>query len=229
MSVSVVPSELRADLIECVHRVQSLPYSWPAPPEAAWTRTAGTGTCAGKHALLAEDLAALGLRCRPLLMVGPLVPDVWPDLLAEGKDLQEVHECLSVETDWAGPLLVDVTWHPAAIRGGLPGTLNWSGDRDMQLALSPVSCYAVSRNHLRAQKEKLRDRLYTPAQRLRRHALLAELARRASALETQERDVEVAAVRRSRVPFPRRPEVRHQARPLDHVAASREGAGVTSN
>lgn len=186
--MSQVPSGLRADLLECVARVQSMPYSWPAPPEAAWTRAAGTGTCAGKHALLAEDLAAFGLRCRPLLMVGPLVPEVWPDLLAEGGDLQEVHECLTVETSWAGPLLVDVTWHPAAIRGGLSGTLNWSGDHDMQPALAPVSCYAVSRRHLRAQKEKLRDRLYTPGQRLRRDALLGELTRRASVLETQERD-----------------------------------------
>lgn len=121
-------------------------------------------------------------------MVGPLVPDVWPDLMAEAKDLQEVHECLSVETDWVGPLLVDVTWHPAAVRGGLSGTLDWSGDRDMQPALSPVACYAVSRSQLRAQKEKLRDRLYAPEERARRDALLSEVAHRALALGAHERD-----------------------------------------
>lgn len=162
--------------------MQALPYTWPAPPEAAWTRAAGTGTCAGKHALLAEDLADLGLRSSPLLMVGPLVPVAWPDLAAEGADLLEVHECLCVQTDWAGPLLVDVTWHPAAIRAGLPGTLDWSGDCDMQPALSPVASYAVSRADLRVQKEKLRDRLYTPAERVRRDALLGEIAGRAADL-----------------------------------------------
>ena len=162
-----------------------LPYTWPAPPDAAWTRAAGKGTCAGKHALLAEDLAALGVRSRPLLMVGPLVPEVWPDLVAEGDGLQEVHECLTVETDWAGPLLVDVTWHPEAVRGGLPGTLNWSGEDDMQPALSPVACYAVSRRRLRAQKKKLRDRLYTPDEQVRREALLGEMARRATVLSGQ--------------------------------------------
>lgn len=175
-------SEVRAALVECVHRVQSLPYTWPAPPEAAWTRAAGRGTCAGKHALLAEDLRERGLRSRPLLMVGPLVPEMWPDLVAEGGDLQEVHECLTVETAWAGPLLVDVTWHPAAIQGGLSGTLDWPGEHDMQPALSPVACYAVGRRQLRAQKEKLRERIYTPEQRVRRDDLLAELARRAAAL-----------------------------------------------
>lgn len=179
-------STLRTALVECVQRVQSMPYTWPAPPEAAWTRRTGTGSCAGKHALLAEDLAAAGVPCRPLLMVGPLVPAVWPDLAADGEDLLEVHEGLSVETDWAGPLLVDVTWHPAAIRAGLPATLDWPGDRDMQPALSPVACYAVSRTQLRAQKEKLRDRLYTPAERQRRDELLGELARRASALAGHE-------------------------------------------
>jgi len=121
-------------------------------------------------------------------MVGPLVPEVWPDLVGEGDGLQEVHECLTVETDWAGPLLVDVTWHPEAVRGGLPGTLNWSGEHDMQPALPPVACYAVSRSRLRAQKEKLRDRLYTTDQRVRRDALLAELARRAMALSGPRQD-----------------------------------------
>lgn len=179
-------SKVRSALVECVHRVQSLPYTWPAPPEAAWTRAAGRGTCAGKHALLAEDLRERGLCSQPLLMVGPLVPEVWPDLVAEGGDLQEVHECLTVETAWAGPLLVDVTWHPAAIRGGLSGTLDWSGEHDMQPALPPVACYAVSRRELRAQKEKLRERIYTPEQRVRRDDLLAELARRAAALAGSE-------------------------------------------
>lgn len=87
-----------------------------------------------------------------------------------------------METGWAAPLLVDVTWHPAAIRGGLPGTLDWSGERDMQPALSPVACWAVSRGAVRVQEEKLRDRLYTPAERERRDALLHEIARRAAVL-----------------------------------------------
>ncbi len=75
-----------------------------------------------------------------------------------------------------------MTWRPAAIGAGLPGTLDLSGDRDTEPALSPVASYAVSRADLRVQKEKLRDRLYTPAQRVRRDDLLGEIARRAAAL-----------------------------------------------
>ena len=51
-----------------------------------------------------------------------------------------------------------------------------------------MACYAVSRIQLRSQTEKLRDRLYTPAERVRRDALLSKLARRALALGAHERD-----------------------------------------
>lgn len=69
-------------LIAWASRVQQMPYRWPAPPDAASTRDAGAGTCAGKHALLAEELLAAGVHSRPLLVVGPLVPELWPDLCA---------------------------------------------------------------------------------------------------------------------------------------------------
>jgi hypothetical protein len=130
--------------------------------------------------VLAEDLALLGLPTQPLTVVGPLVPEIWPDL--GGDDLLEVHECLTVETGWAGPLLLDVTWHPAAVRAGLPGTLDWDGGTDMTPAVSPVQSYAVGRERFREQKEALRARLYSPAQRARRDEVLAEMALRAAAL-----------------------------------------------
>lgn len=160
--------------------VQRLPFRWPAPPDAASTRCAGAGTCAGKHALLAELLSSSGIPCRPLLVVGPLAPDAWPDLQERAAGLVEVHECLTVETNWAGPLLVDVTWHPEAVRAGLSGTLGWEATTDMAPAVHVVSSYAVGRRRLREQKEALRRRLYTPAERRLRDEILAEIARRAS-------------------------------------------------
>jgi hypothetical protein len=75
-----------------------------------------------------------------------------------------------------------MTWHPAAIRHGLGGTIDWDGMRDMTPALPPIASYAVSRLGLRSQKEALRARLYTAKQRERRDGILSELARRASAL-----------------------------------------------
>lgn len=94
------------------------------------------GSCASKHALLAEELAAIGLQSLPLLVVGSLVPKMLktdPEL-APGAHLSEVHECLTVLTPWAGPLRVDVTWDPLLVRHGLPGTLDWDGRTDMLLA-----------------------------------------------------------------------------------------------
>lgn len=121
----------------------------------------------------------MGIHSRPLLVVGPLVPDLWPDLCQQAGDLLEVHECLTVQTDWAGPLLVDITWHPAAIRAGLPGTIDWDGGTDMMPAVAPRICHAVRRPVLRAQKEALRARLYSRAERGRRDEVLAEIASRA--------------------------------------------------
>lgn len=172
--------DARNTLVGCVMQVQALPYRWPAPPDAASTRAAGAGTCAGKHALLAEELADVGIRSRPLLVVGPLVPPLWPDLQDQAGDLLEVHECLTVETAWGGPMLVDVTWHPEAIFAGLPGTLDWTAEDDMTPAVTPLVSHAVRRSVLRDQKETLRSRLYRGDDRRRRDGVLAEIARRAA-------------------------------------------------
>ncbi|HEY8768584.1 MAG TPA: hypothetical protein VIP09_15205 [Dehalococcoidia bacterium] len=70
----------------------------PTPPDAASARAAGEGSCASKHALLAEELAAIGRQSLPLLVVGSLVPTMLktdPEL-APGTHLSEVHECLTV-------------------------------------------------------------------------------------------------------------------------------------
>ncbi len=122
------------------------------------------------------------MACERLMVVGPLVPDVWSDLQDAGRNLLEVHECLTVATSWAGPLLVDVTWHPAAVRAGLRGTLAWDAASDMVCAVQPEKSYAVG-GDFRAQKEKLRSRLYSAAERHKRDYVLTEIARRASELE----------------------------------------------
>ena len=168
------------DLIRAVTDVQRIPYAWPAPPTAASVRETGRGTCAGKHALLREELDVLGFSTSRLMVVGPLVPELWPDLRAASDRVLEVHECLTVETGWAGPLLVDVTWHRAAVEAGLSGTLEWDGMSDMLCAVEPVASYAVADEAFRAQKELLRARLYSPEQRARRDFVLAEMADRAS-------------------------------------------------
>lgn len=171
-----------AALRDAVRRIQLLPYTWPGEPTAESVRLLGRGTCAGKHALLREELEALGFRTHLLMVIGPLAPDVWPDVCEAAGGLVEVHECLTVETGWAGPLLVDVTWHPAAIRAGLRGTLDWATDADMLCAVEPLACYAVGDDDLRHQKELLRSRLYSADDRVRRDRVLAEIAARADRL-----------------------------------------------
>ena len=167
--------------IAIVRRIQAMPYTWPSPPDAASARTAAAGSCASKHALLAEEFTAIGLQSLPLLVVGSLLPLMLktdPEL-APGAHLAEVHECLTVLTPWAGPLRVDVTWDPVLIRRGLPGTLDWDGTTDMLLAVGEGGpCWSVPREGSREAKEALRSRLYRPGQREVRDRVLAALARR---------------------------------------------------
>jgi hypothetical protein len=172
---------LKADLLGLVREVQSLPYVWPCPPDAASARADRAGSCASKHALLAEELAAIGIESVPLLVIGPLVPAV---LSAEpgyalGRHLVEVHECLTVLTPWAGPLRVDITWDERLIERGLRGTLNWDGQSDMALAVGEAGPgWSVPRDRLRPAKEALRARLYAHGERKTRDELLALLAAR---------------------------------------------------
>ena len=170
------------ELVTLVADVQRLPYAWPAPPTSESVRENGSGTCAGKHALLREELEGSGFAVSRLMVVGRLAPGLWPDLEEIADDLLEVHECLTVETPWAGPVLVDVTWHPAAIAAGFRGTVDWMAREDMVCAVEPIQVYAVSDATFRAQKELLRSRLYSSADRARRDLVLAELARRAALL-----------------------------------------------
>lgn len=174
-------AELRHALLERVRRIQRTPFAWPgdADPEAA--RKGRTGTCASKHSLLAEGLDDLGLACSPLIVAGRLVPSFLEHdaEFEEGMDVLEVHECLVVQTPWAGPLRVDVTWDPPLIAYGLPGTLDWDGESDMRLAVDGAGPgWTVPRRQVRAAKETLRNRIYTKGQREIRDRILAALSRR---------------------------------------------------
>lgn len=170
----------RKRLIELAREVQALPYAWPVPHTAAYARENGEGSCASKHALLAEELAAAGIDSAPLLVVGPLVPPGFEDdpEIAQASGLVEVHECLSVTTPWAGPLRVDVTWDPPLIERGLPGALDWDGASDMPYAIGEAQeTYAVPRKRLREMKEACRSRLYGPGERRTRDRALAAMVR----------------------------------------------------
>ena len=172
---------LKARNIALVREVQALPYVWPAPPDADAARRLRAGSCASKHALLAEELAAIGIASAPLFVAGRLVPHILADdpELAPGAHLPEVHECLTVITPWAGPLRVDVTWDPPLIGHGLPGTLDWNAESDMLLAIGEAGAgWSVPRNGLREAKEALRRRLYGPGERELRDRTLAALAKR---------------------------------------------------
>ena len=171
-------------LVEVVHRVASLPYVWPCPPDAGSARVSGMGSCSSKHALLAEELTRLGISSRPMFVAGALVPSVLANdpEIAAGVGLVEVHECLTVSVPGVGLCVVDVTWDPPLLAAGLPGTRMWDGVSDMEMAIGgPLGWWAPNPEKLRAEKEALRSRLYGPGDRAERDRVLATMAKRFAA------------------------------------------------
>lgn len=170
----------RQEAVTVAETIRKMPYQWPSPPDAASARACGAGSCASKHALLAEELMALGLVSTPLLVVGPLVPAAFRDEpgFAPARHLLEVHELVVVVTPWAGPLRVDITWDPPLVERGLPGEM-WNGADDTPVAVASTGPgWAVPRDGLRTAKEALRARLYAPGERsIRDEALAAMNAR----------------------------------------------------
>lgn len=166
-------------VVRIVEDVRALPYVWPGPPEARAAKAAGRGTCASKHALVAEELAALGVGSRPLLAVGPLVPASLVDRapFAVGAHLLEVHEYLTVSVPGVGPVVVDVTWDPPLVARGLPGVDRWDGRSDLPVAVGPpLASWAPDPARLRAEKEALRGRLYRGDDRAVRDRVLRDLS-----------------------------------------------------
>lgn len=177
-------AERQRALLERVKRIQRKPFAWPGDADAESARGGRTGTCASKHALLAEGLDDLGFACSPLIVTGRLVPTFLEHdaEFADGVDLLEVHECLVVQTPWAGPLRADVTWDPPLVAYGLPGTLDWDAESDMRLAVDGAGPgWTVPRRQVRSAKEALRRRLYARGEREIRDRILTALSRRFAA------------------------------------------------
>lgn len=162
-----------------VNEVAAIPFRWPGEPTSDGARLGDAGTCASKHALLAERLTDLGISSRPLFVLGPLVPTLLEDhpRLADARDLLEVHELLTVDVPGVGPCQVDVTWDPPLVRAGLPGSERWDGVSDTPIAVGSVyATWAPDPANRRAAKEGLRQRLYAGNDRQRRDAALAVMS-----------------------------------------------------
>jgi len=170
---------IRRRIVRLVEEVRALPYRWPAPPDGQSAARDGCGTCASKHALLASRLREAGIESAHLVLVGPLVPPALRAVeeLRDAAGLLEVHECLTVFTPWAGPLVVDVTWDPPLVARGLPGVVPWDGVSDMPYAIAAEGrAWAIPADRLRPAKEAIRARLYGSGQRAVRDRALAALS-----------------------------------------------------
>lgn len=107
-----------------------------------------TGTCSGKHYLLADIFRELGLEARVIMCTHRFTaentghfPAELRALVAEGP-VPDVHTYLRVNTA-AGWTVVDATWPSSAEPLGMPVNREFAAGRDMTIACDPIETLPV--------------------------------------------------------------------------------------
>lgn len=106
------------------------------------------GTCSGKHYLLAEVLAGLGLPCQVMMVTHRFTPENtqhFPDelrMMTAAAPIPDVHTYLLADSP-GGRWVVDATWPRRAADLGMAVNHHWTPGRDMLLACQPIDAYPV--------------------------------------------------------------------------------------
>lgn len=131
--------------------VRDMPYRRASDRESETILHEWTGTCSGKHYLLADLLDEIGLPNMILVAThqfeaenSPWLPPHLMAVLRHGP-VPDVHNFLRVQHDpVAGEsMTLDCTWPAAAARLGLPANLEFVPGIDQQVACDPIELFHV--------------------------------------------------------------------------------------
>jgi transglutaminase-like putative cysteine protease len=131
-----------AQVVEVFERVRDIPFGFAPHTDAATLLRRGSGTCAPKHALLAQEYARLGVPTRFVYvtyrldeMPGELPPELRP-LVHDG--VVRGHAALQIFRS-SGWLDVDATFDRPLKAAGFVVTEGWDGRSPMPLVVVPLS------------------------------------------------------------------------------------------
>lgn len=131
--------------------VRDMPYRRASDRQPETVIREWTGTCSGKHYLLAALFEELGYATMVILVTHEFTPESspWlpPHLLAKvaERPLPDVHTFLRIQhervrEEW---MTVDATWPAAAARLGMPVNLVFEVGEDQQIACDPIEIFHV--------------------------------------------------------------------------------------
>jgi len=131
-----------AGIVRLFERVRDIPFAFAPHTDAETLLRTGSGTCAPKHALLAELYGRLGVRTQFVYVTYRLdeMPGTFPeDLEALVHDgIVRGHAALQILRDdrW---LDVDATFDRPLRRSGFVVTEGWDGRSSMPLVVTPIA------------------------------------------------------------------------------------------
>ena len=128
--------------------IRDMPYRRASSRRPAAIIEEWRGTCSGKHYLLAEVLAGLGLNSQVMMVTHRFTPENtrhFPSelrLMTAAAPIPDVHTYLLADSP-GGRWVVDATWPRRAENLGMPVNHHWTPGRDMLLACQPIDAYPV--------------------------------------------------------------------------------------
>jgi len=174
----------RIDAATAYRLVRDMPYQRASDREPETILREWTGTCSGKHYLLADLFGELGLATMLMIATHEFTPEnaPWlpPHLATEVRlaPVPDVHNFLRVEHDpvmheW---MTVDATWPASARTLGMPSNAAFEAGRDQVIACDPIEMFHVPPD---ADPQELKERIladHVGAQAARSDAFITALS-----------------------------------------------------
>jgi hypothetical protein len=141
----------RLDAAAAFRLVRDMPYRRASDRRPETILREWTGTCSGKHYLLADLLDEIGLPNMVLVAThefdadnSPWLPPHLLEVVRE-RPVPDVHNFLRVQHDpVAGEsMTVDCTWPAGAARLGMPANIEFVPGTDHQIACDPIELFHV--------------------------------------------------------------------------------------
>jgi hypothetical protein len=167
-----IDSSEELDAAKVFRLVRDMPYRRATDRRPETTISEWQGTCSGKHYLLKELFAELGLPSKVIacITVTPIDPTQVPDshkalYEAAGRHFVDVHNYLIVEVPDDGTMIVDATFPLSTAGAGMTVNEDFVLGQDQQIAADVLDAWPIPDGRdPQAFKDELLHKHFTPAE-----------------------------------------------------------------
>jgi hypothetical protein len=168
----LITPETSLDAAKVYTLVRDMPYRRASDRRPETIIAEWQGTCSGKHYLLKELFALLGLKAR--VMACTTITEVSPEVVPESqrrlyeaanRRFVDVHNFLLVSLPEGGEMQVDATWPLSVEKKGMKVNKTFELGKDQELAAEPLHTWSIPEDRdPQAFKQELLQTHFTPAE-----------------------------------------------------------------